>query len=526
MDLSAYVKKLSAPCALVAWFAWPLSAQAAVTEIGPGDDVRAAINALNPGDELVLRGGTYTFTARFGVNVIGTADQPIVVRAKDGEQPVFVRENAAQNLIDIDHAEHFTLRGIEWRGGSHGIRIHHARFLTIEDCEVHETDDVAISANSTGPYEALYIRRNHLHHTNHTGEGMYLGCNSDACRIFDSIIEGNYIHHTNGPSVSQGDGIELKEGSYNNIIRDNVIHDTNYPCILAYSTAGNGGPNIIERNVMWNCGDHAIQTAADAVIRNNIILGSQQHGIALQPHQAGAPSNLVVVHNTILHATNSAIRASGVTGSVLIANNAVYAQAGAGISVAGNLSGVVVVGNVGVGSGTLAAGDLLQDFVSASYTGAPPMDLFPKAGSALIAAGVTDHVTADDFNGTTRGGVADVGAYAYVASGNPGWALAPDFKDTTSAGAGGDGGANPSGGAAGLGGSGAGASGGSGALGGAGGSGGSSGSGAGPGDGGVSSGTDSDGCGCVVVSKRQPGLPFALALGAALGLLARRRRRG
>ena len=118
---------------------------------------------------------------------------------------------------------------------------------------------------------------------------MYLGCNNDGCRMFDSLIERNYIHHTNGPSVTQGDGIEIKEGSYDNVVRDNVIHDTNYPCILTYSAVGNGGPNIIERNLLWNCGDHAIQSAADAIIRNNIILGAAYDGIRNQPHQTGVP---------------------------------------------------------------------------------------------------------------------------------------------------------------------------------------------------------------------------------------------
>jgi hypothetical protein len=33
---------------------------------------------------------------------------------------------------------------------------------------------------------------------------------------FDSLIEGNYIHHTNSADVEQGDGIEIKEGSYGN----------------------------------------------------------------------------------------------------------------------------------------------------------------------------------------------------------------------------------------------------------------------------------------------------------------------
>src|SRR5262249_6196912 len=152
------------------------------------------------------------------------------------------------------------------------------------------------------------------------------------------------------PNVSQGDGIEIKEGSYANIVRDNVIHDTGYPCIITYSTVGNGGPNVIERNVLWNCGDHGIQSAADVVIRTNIILRSAAHGIATQPEQAGTPSNIQIVHNTILHAKNDAIASTGITGSVVIANNAVYAPAGNAIRVGGDLGQVIVKGNVGTGS--------------------------------------------------------------------------------------------------------------------------------------------------------------------------------
>ena len=286
------------------------SAFADVVEIGPADDLRAAIGGLEPGDELVLGGGMYTLTARLGVTVVGTEAAPIVIRAKDGERPHLHRPNADQNIIDIDRGEHVVFRGIEFSGGSAGFRMSDVRFLTLEDCEIHDTNDVAVRANDTGAvYESLTIRRNHIHHTSNTGEGMYLGCNSNGCQMTNSLIEGNYIHHTD--QTTQGDGIEIKEGSYGNVVRDNVIHDTNYPCILTYSTVGNGAANIIERNVMWNCGDHGIQSAADAVIRNNIILSSGNNGIAMQPHQAGAPDNLVVVHNTVLHADNDAINLSG-----------------------------------------------------------------------------------------------------------------------------------------------------------------------------------------------------------------------
>jgi MYXO-CTERM domain-containing protein len=433
-----------------------LPARAAITEVGPGDDVEAAMNALQPGDELVLRGGDYTLTDAWHVTMVGTAQAPIIIRAKDGEHPHLDRPDAGQNIIDFDTAQYVEIRGIEFSGGSHGLRLIDADFVTIRDCEVHGTGDVAISANSGGDYEGLKIIHNHIHDTNGTGEGMYIGCNSDACRVHDSLFEGNHIHHTNAPTVQQGDGIEIKEGSYNNILRDNVIHDTNYPCIITYSTVGNGGPNVIERNVLWNCGDHGIQSAADVIIRNNVILGSNAHGIANQPHQAGTPSNIQILHNTILHPTNDAISSSGITGSVVIANNAVYSQSGNAIRVSGALAGVIVVGNVGVGSLSgvstgLAQGSLAADFVAASFSGMPPNDVFPKAGSALIAAGDAQYVVVDDFNGALRNGVADVGAYLYAANGNPGWPISGAFKNATPTPPG-SGGASGSGGTAGAGG--------------------------------------------------------------------------
>jgi hypothetical protein len=416
-------------------------AAAGTFEVSPGDNVEGAIGALQPGDELVIHGGTYSNTDRFGISLVGSAASPIVIRAADGEHPVFTRPDALQNLWEIDRADYVTIRGLEFSGGSAGLRIAAAKFLTIEDCEIHGTEDVALRANDPGAnYQALHIVHNHIHDTGGTGEGMYLGCNSNACRVFDSVIERNWVHSTNGAAVSQGDGIELKEGGYGNTIRDNVIHDTGYPCILTDSAVG-GAANIIERNVMWHCGDHGIQTSSDAIIRNNIILGSVANGIALQAHQAGSPSNLVVVHNTILHPTNNAISVGGITGSVVIANNALYAQSGKAISVSGSTTGLVVAGNVGVGAsdaGGIVAGDLVNDLVAANYNGAPPADVFPKSGAVLVGAGNATYGIADDFNGTPRDGTLDVGAYRFNSAGNPGWTIISGFKGTVGPGTGGD----------------------------------------------------------------------------------------
>ena len=121
--------------------------------------------------------------------------------------------------------------------------------------------------------------------------------------------------------MDQGDGIELKEGSYGNIIRNNVIHDTFFPGVLVYSTVGNGPVNVVEGNVIWNVSDNTVQVAADAILRNNIILGN----VSFQSHQSGSPSNIEFVHNTVIR-DGVEIQVRNVTGSVLIANNAVYSQ--------------------------------------------------------------------------------------------------------------------------------------------------------------------------------------------------------
>ncbi|MGH8240624.1 MAG: right-handed parallel beta-helix repeat-containing protein, partial [Steroidobacteraceae bacterium] len=405
-------------------------APALAVDITPGGDLRAAIAALKPGEELVLAGGSYNLNSRFGVTVVGTEAQPIVMRAKTGERAIINMTTDQQNIIEITSSRYFVVRALEFTGGSHGIRLVDSDFVTIEDCEIHDTGDVALSANSGGTYEGLKILRNHIHHTNGTGEGMYLGCNNNDCRVANSLIANNYIHNTNGPTVEQGDGIELKEGSYGNVIRDNVIHDTNYPGIITYSAVGNGPANVVEGNLIWNSNDNAIQASADVIIRNNIVLDGP---IALQNHQAGSPSNIQIVNNTIITEGNG-IEVRSVVGAVLIANNAIYSQSGTAIQLlSGNVGLVTVAGNVGHGglqggSGGFTEGHgIAADFVNGHY-GVPPIDVLPKAGSALIGAATATHVPATDFNGTARSGATDVGAYRYSASGNPGWTLAAGFK--------------------------------------------------------------------------------------------------
>ncbi len=409
-------------------------AHAVVIEIDPTGDFRSAMQNLHPGDTLVMHGGTYTLSSYFELDLAGTAAQPIVIRAASGEQPSIHYVDDGQNIVNIVGSAFLTIDGIEFSGGSRGIRLSDSSDITIRNCHVHDTAANAISANDGGNvYARLTFVHNEIDHAGDTAEGFYLGCNDDACRIHDSLVANNYIHDLNGPTVTQGDGIEIKAGSYANVVRDNVIHDTGYPGITLYHTNGNGAPNVIERNLVWNSGDNGIQVTGDAIVRNNIVLSAAAAGIGIHASQGGSVQNLVIVNNTVIKSSGDALHISDVAGAVLVANNALYAASGNAVFAGGSSNLVTMIANVGSGSlsgvagGFDSSGDIASDFSAASYSGAPPQDLVPRAGH-LVGAADAATIAIDDFNAESRNPALDIGAYRNDPAGNQGWPLQAGFK--------------------------------------------------------------------------------------------------
>ena len=422
------------PRLCVLLFGMPLPILATTIEITPTDNYRSAMQNLVAGDTLILHGGSYPLSSFFELVLSGTAQAPITIRAAAGENPVISYVNASQNIVNIRNSSHLILDGIEFSGGSRGIRLTASSDITIQNCHVHHTAANAISANDIGSvYARLRFVHNEIDHAGATAEGFYLGCNNDECRIHDSLIANNYIHHLNDPGVTQGDGIEIKAGSYANIVRDNVIHDTAYPGITLYHANGNGAPNLIEGNVIWASGNNGIQVTADAIVRNNIVLSASDHGIGIHPSQGGTVGNLFIVNNTVLKASGDAIHVNDVSGNVLIANNALYAQSGRAVYADGTTSLVTMLANAG--QGTLAgvsagfnnAGNLAMDFASANYSGVPPMDLVPANG-LLVGTANAANLAELDFNAALRLPQADIGAYRSNPVGNSGWPLQAGFK--------------------------------------------------------------------------------------------------
>jgi len=414
--------------------------------VGSNEQFERIANSLKPGDELILHGGTYSQNARRAVTANGTAETPIIIRAADGEDPLLTRpadNRDRYNNIEFVDCSHLVVRGLRFRGGSSGVRFIRGHHITFEDCEITETGNNALTMNS-GDCDSFIIRRNHIHHTGLStsreteGEGMYIGCHSGSCITTNTLVEGNYIHHTRGTSGGGNDGIEIKFDSYGNIVRDNVIHDTNigrkYPGIFVYGSGGKG-VNIVEGNVIWNAGE-GIQVVSDAIIRNNIIFNCSMTGITAAPH-AAVPQvrNTRIVNNTIVNNPKGILIRWSKASGMILANNAIYSPAAIAVDVSGIDNGIFSANFIeGRLTGATLDGSRFHDgkILPEVFSDPSKNDYWLNPGSVLSGRADANFVPELDFNHTSRKTPFDVGAYESEGRPkNPGWRVQEGFKLTT-----------------------------------------------------------------------------------------------
>jgi hypothetical protein len=360
-----------------------------------GAALKAAILALTPGDKLEIGSGTYSINGFTQIDLQGTAEAPIWISAAEGASVIITRPDGNQNIVNIgfsSQSRYLCIQGIEFVGGSHGIRLYDCTNVWIDRCRIRDTSDVGLSANARDT-SRLHITRNEIWNTGGTGEGMYLGGNNGSVIMSESIIALNYVHDTDN-GTAQGDGIEVKQGSWGNLIAANIVHDANYPCILVYGTAGQP-VNVVENNICFRSNDNALQVQGDCIVRNNLVMAAAGNAFASQPHQ-GQPTRMTVVHNTFIN-TGTAVRMNNWDEGtdMVFANNACYSRSGAALNAVNGTTGVTFAGNVAYGSvnagaGGFANGTGLEDFEDVSWD-ASSRNAQPSAASPLIGAADPNH---------------------------------------------------------------------------------------------------------------------------------------
>ena len=313
---------------------------AEVQHLTPGDHWHEVLGdpSLPPGHHIVLAGGIYRDPRRLVIRCRGTAEQPIVIRAAVGQTPILERPDAFQNTLNLESAIHVILDGVEIRGGAAGVRIggqpgEPIDGVSLRNCHVHDVGGAAVTCNHPKVrYQKCEFLGNHIHNTAGHGEGFYLGGNHATAIFCDGLVAGNLIHDLQGSDVSQGDGIEIKNGSHGNRIINNIIFNTKSPGITLYGSGGEA-INRVENNLILDSQDNGIQVAADALIANNTIVSSRHAGIAVRKHQGAVPGRLRIQTNVVLADHGPALRVDwdrdDIAGEpILLRHNQLHATAG------------------------------------------------------------------------------------------------------------------------------------------------------------------------------------------------------
>ena len=381
-----------------------------------GSALMKAAGALQPGDRLEIGEGTYRVDRMWDLRASGSAEAPVWIVAAEDAKVIITRPDAKQNVLNVGMGgpvSFLCLRGLEVTGGSHGIRLGQCRDVWVDQCHIHHTGEVCLSANSADT-QRLHLTRNHIHHGGGHAEGMYLGGNNASVVMSRSIIALNHIHDCRG---SQGDGIEVKQGSWGNLVAENHVHDCNYPCITVYGTGGQP-VNIIERNLCYRSGDNVMQVQGEAIVRNNVLLAGKGSGFASTDHQ-GKTLHLQVIHNTIINPGHAFSGGSwNAREGMVLANNILYSRDGSALHFAGGSTGATITGNVLLGSGPREGGvpgHGLEDFRKVTWD-ALQHDATP-APEAPFGHADAKFLPETDFYGKPRGTEKTSGAITLLATG-------------------------------------------------------------------------------------------------------------
>jgi hypothetical protein len=434
--------------------AWT-SASAGTHEVAPGDDLNSLFSGLQAGDEVVFSDGVYPLASGLTVSgIVGTLDNPLVLRAADGALPVLqlqlpVDASPPSSVLRLEASQGIRVIGLSIEGDTTWEDLGDYNGLTIADSSAIELDGLEIGhvARSgiriDGLSSSISAVGVHIHDTR-GGSGVRVGCSDASCFTSGFSFDLGWIHDIG----AEGYGIELYHGSQAASITHTVMHDLLYRGVYLGSTES-GDANVLENNVIWNVTEHGVVLNGAARVRNNIIFNIGGEGVAGRDPARGTFTDIVISHNTVTATTSWGMNLEGWVAetAAVLTNNSICNPVGLGLRVyvepspvegvepvtPGYVRNNVVCGyseGVEEGDGELLLGGGLGDFTDAEL-----WDFYPAEGSALLdVADPTSAawVTETDFNGVAReGDKPDVGAYEWDGEGNPGWAIREDFKDLT-----------------------------------------------------------------------------------------------
>lgn len=242
------------------------------TDDEPFATIQHGIEVLEPGDTLLVRGGTYREQVElpYAEMTRGTPDAPITVEAAPGERPVI------EGRLRLSGADHWTIRGInvtwseENEDDDHMVQFRGGTGWRFTEAEVWGARSFSAVNVGHGAHD-FQLDHLYVHDTFPTND-----VNQDHLIYIASGNEGGLIEHNvlatspNGRGIKVGPGSPSEPGSDDLVIRYNTFVDNHGPSNLRFS--GDSSDNLVYRNIFVRPAEgEAAVSAFELTGRNNVV---------------------------------------------------------------------------------------------------------------------------------------------------------------------------------------------------------------------------------------------------------------
>lgn len=300
------------------------------------DQITAALANAQPGDEIIIASGTYLGANKIkdaiGANVLftcgndGTASDPIILRGEDSKnRPHLMPAEALEYsgpVMSIT-GDYWILKDIEFTHGNKGIMLDTANNCQLINLNVHSIRQEAIHVRSGSSNNLIkgcqvFDTGNGTPADAGYGEAIYIGSDKKHHEKYAPNCNNNTIEYcTIGPNV-RAEGIDIKEGTENTIIRNNTFSASGISGINSadafidikgsYCFVYNNTFNVDDSVVLMSGIDFQQRTAEKsgyrlAIYNNTFNLGSRAAEIATVRKKGGTPSEIHLWQNIRIPAT-------------------------------------------------------------------------------------------------------------------------------------------------------------------------------------------------------------------------------
>jgi hypothetical protein len=257
--------------------------------------LQTALNRVQPGDTVYLRGGTYSGYYYLGRD--GTAEKPIVIRGYPGEEAVI----AGRFRIDASHLVVSHLVFDQTGSGVHDVSIY-----------MYTGDDD-------------WIAYNEIRHSGYSG----ILVDSGAERL---KIVGNWIHD-NGSNIRWDHGVYWSGGQVGLLAQNVIDHNVGYGVQLY----PNADQIVVQRNTVVRNGRSGIIVGGDSsntsdsdLIVGNIVALNGQQGIRTFWERPVGVDNVARDNLSYRNATGGVVGGDGLAASATVDANPRFASASNG----------------------------------------------------------------------------------------------------------------------------------------------------------------------------------------------------